>query len=121
VRCNLWLAPDRRGGEQPKPHNHPWDFHSTTLSGLLVEDRVMLVDGEPVHSAGVEHRVGEVNRVGREVFHEVVDLEPRTMTLMMCGPGMSHWGYLDQHGRYSRAELPAGFRAQLRELNPHHR
>ncbi|MEU4804370.1 hypothetical protein [Actinosynnema sp. NPDC023587] len=119
AKCNLWLAPDRRGGEVAKPHNHPWDFHSVTLGGLLVEDRVVLVDGEPVHSTGVEHRVGDVNRFGREVFHEVIDLEPRTLTLMMCGPGMNHWGYLDQQGRYSRAELPAGFRARLRELNPH--
>jgi hypothetical protein len=62
---NYWLAPDRRGGELSKPHNHPWDFHSATLAGLLVEDRVVVVDGELIHTPGVEHRVGDVNRVGR--------------------------------------------------------
>ncbi|KOV84691.1 hypothetical protein [Nocardia sp. NRRL S-836] len=118
---NYWLAPDRRGGEQPKPHNHPWDFHSATLAGLLVEDRVDLVDGELVHTPGVEHPAGDVNRVGRETFHEVVDLEPHTMTLMMYGPGMNHWGYLDADGNYTQAVAPKGFLARLRELNPHQR
>lgn len=121
VKCNLWMAPDRRGGETPKPHNHPWDFHSVTLNGRLVEDRVEIVDGELVYVAGVEHRVGDVNRIGRSTFHEIVDLEPRTLTLMMCGPGMNHWGYLDAEGNYTKAATPAGFLTRLRELNPHQR
>jgi hypothetical protein len=119
---NLWLAPDLRGGDLSKPHNHPWDFHSATLSGLIVEDRVVRVAGELVHTSGVEHRVGDINRVGRETFHEVVDVDPGlTMTLMMCGPGMSDWGYLDGDGAFTKAVVPEGFMARLREINPHQR
>jgi hypothetical protein len=119
VKINYWLLPDRRGGEQSRPHNHPWDFHSVTLDGLLVEDRVQRVDGTLVHTPAVEHRVGDVNRVGRETYHEVIDVRPGSLTLMLCGPGMSDWGYLDDDGVFTKAELPAGFMARLRELNPH--
>lgn len=121
VKLNYWIAPDRRGGEQAKPHNHPWDFHSATINGLLIEDRVTRLDGDLVHTTGVEHRVGDINRVGRETFHEVVDVEPATLTLMTCGPGMAGWGYLDENGDYTTAVLPDGFNRRLRELNPHQR
>jgi hypothetical protein len=119
VKVNYWLLPDRRGGEQSRPHNHPWDFHSVTIDGLLVEDRVHRVDGALVHTPGVEHHVGAVNQVGREVYHEVIDVRPGSLTLMLCGPGMSDWGYLDDDGGFTKAQLPTGFMARLRELNPH--
>lgn len=66
----------------------------------------------------VEHRVGDVNKIGREVFHEVTEVDPdRTLTLMACGPGMNHWGYLDPTtAEYTRAVLPAKFAEQLRKL-----
>lgn len=122
VKLNCWLAPDRRGGEIARPHNHPWDFLSRTLDGVLVEDRVERGDdGQLRHETGVEHRVGALNRVGRQTFHEVIDVRPGTLTLMMCGPDMSSWGYLDADGGYTDAELPAGFTDRLWELNPHQR
>lgn len=122
AKLNLWLLPDRRGGEASKPHNHPWDFVSQSLDGLLVEDRVVRGDdGELVYQHGVEHPVGDLNRVGREVYHEVVDVRPGSLTLMLCGPGMGPWGYLDADGNFTPAELPAGFNKRLRALNPHQR
>jgi hypothetical protein len=120
VKLNYWLLPDRRGGaEQAKPHNHPWDFRAIIIDGVLVEDRVQRVDGDLVYEPGVEHRVGDVNQVGRELFHEIVDVRPGSLTLMLCGPGMSGWGYLDADGNYTPATLPDGFAQRLRELNPH--
>jgi hypothetical protein len=121
VFLNRWFTPDRRGGEAVRPHNHPWDFVSATLAGLLVEDRVVRLDGDLVHTSGVEHGVGDLNRVGRETFHEIIDVQPGSLTLMMCGPGMNHWGYLDAEGQYTKATLPNGFMNRLRELNPHQR
>ncbi|SEP53639.1 hypothetical protein [Amycolatopsis saalfeldensis] len=69
----------------------------------------------------MEHRTGDINHVGREVFHEVIDIEPGSMKYMMYGPGMNHWGYLDADGNYTKAVPPKGFLTRLSELNPHQR
>ncbi|WP_367139656.1 hypothetical protein [Saccharothrix sp. HUAS TT1] len=123
IKLNRWFAPDLRDPAGPRPHNHPWDFHSTILDGLLVEDRWAVRDGQVLPDAGVEHAAGQVNRIGREEFHEVREVDPdRTLTLMICGPGMAGWGYLDPaSGAVAKAVLPAGFDTRLRELNPHQR
>lgn len=121
VRVNRWFLPDLRDGSAPKPHNHPWDFVSVILDGEYVEDRWTLKDGVVVPVADVEHRTGELNRLAREVFHEVKHVED-ALTLMACGPGMAGWGYLDPEvGTVTPSELPAGFMDRLRELNPHQR
>ncbi|MET9260278.1 hypothetical protein [Amycolatopsis sp. NPDC004079] len=74
-----------------------------------------------VLEADVEHHVGEVNKIGREVFHEVTEVHPgRTMTLMICGPGMAGWGYLDPaDATFTAATLPPQFLELQRDLNPH--
>lgn len=116
----LWFEPDLRGGAGPQPHNHPMDFHSRILSGYYVEDRYELLDGEVKHTPGVEHHVGDVNRIGREEYHEVVEIGSGTMTLMLCGPGMSPWGYLDlDTGETTPNVQSPRFAELLRELNPH--
>lgn len=121
VKVNRWLDDDQRDGTGPRPHNHPWDFHSMILGGTLIESRWTKQDGIVVPELNVEHRVGDVNKIGREVFHEVTEVDPdRTLTLMICGPGMDYWGYMDPStADFTRAVLPAGFTEQLRKLNPH--
>lgn len=123
VKVNLWFAPDLRDGRGPKPHNHPWDFHSMILGASYAESRWVRRDGIVVPEPDVEHRAGQVNKIGREVFHEVTHVEPgKTLTLMICGPGMAGWGYLDPaDGTYTPARLPARFFEHQRALNPHHR
>jgi hypothetical protein len=121
IRINVWFAPDLRDSQGPKPHNHPWDFHSVILGGAYAEDRYRRNStGGIDHHAGVEHRTGEVNKIGREEFHEVTAVDPgQTMTLMLCGPGMASWGYLDlRTGGVIPAVAPSGFMEQLRVLNP---
>lgn len=123
VRLNVWFAPDLRGGNAPKPHNHPWDFHSTILHGSYAEDRYDLRDGQVHHKADVEHRANEVNQIGRATFHEVTAVEPgRTMTLMLCGPGMDTWSYLNPDtAELTKATPPPRFTELLQALNPHQR
>lgn len=123
VRINLWLAPDLRDSRGPRPHSHPWDFVSRVLDGSYVESR-WTPNGGSIHvEQDVEHRTGEANRIGREMFHEVTKVIPgRTLSLMMCGPGMSGWGYLDSDtGAFTPSSLPDGFMDRLREINPHQR
>jgi hypothetical protein len=58
------------------------------------------------------------------VFHEIAEVGApgRTLTMMICGPGMAGWGYLDPAtGVVTPAALPAGFMPRLRALNPHQR
>uniref|UniRef100_UPI003F498E37 hypothetical protein n=1 Tax=Amycolatopsis sp. CA-096443 TaxID=3239919 RepID=UPI003F498E37 len=121
VKINRWFAADRRDGRGPKPHNHPWDFHSMILDSSYVESRWLARDGDVVLEADVEHRIGEVNKIGREVFHEVTEVDPgRTMTLMICGPGMAGWGYIDpDDGTFTPATMPPRFLELQRDLNPH--
>lgn len=119
VIVNRWLAPDLRDGKGPRPHNHPWDFHSVILSGGYTERRWTRRDGVVVAEDAVEYHAGEVNKIGREYFHEVEEVDD-ALTLMACGPGMAGWGYLDPDtGEYTPSELPEGFMDRLRELNPH--
>lgn len=121
ARVTLWFEPDLRDKRGPRPHNHPWDFHSMILAGSYAEDRYEVVGGDIVHTPAVEHYMGETNKIGREEYHEVVDVDPgHTLTLMLCGPGMSSWGYLNPDtGQYEQAVLPARFSELQRALNPH--
>jgi hypothetical protein len=122
VRFNLWFAPDLRGDAEHGPHNHPFDFHSVILDGDgYVEDRYELVNDEVMHTPNVVHHLGDVNKIGRAEYHEVVEVDRgRTLTLMLCGPGMGPWGYLNlDTGEHQDAEVPARFAELLATLNPH--
>jgi hypothetical protein len=75
------------GGDAPAPHSHPWDFAAHVLLGGYSEDRYT-PDGDSVRAdRGVEHVVGGVNSVGREVYHEVTEIHApgATLSLMVCG------------------------------------
>lgn len=124
-----WLLPDLRGGEESRPHSHPWQFASTILTGGYTEDRYErtgdLATDEPSvrEQLGVEHRAGSVNDVPRSVYHEVTEIhEPgRTLTLMVCGRGeKAAWGYLDtRSGVHTPTAPDPDFKTKLRHLNPH--
>lgn len=124
VKINLWLAPDLRHST-PRPHSHPWDFRSHILAGGYTEDRYTLDEKGTVDAAlGNEHAEGTINRIDREIYHEVTELHTQpgdTMTLMVCGRGVrGRWGYLDPAtGRVEPASRDPRFLAHLRALNPH--
>jgi hypothetical protein len=125
LKLNLWSLPDRRGGQRPMPHNHPWSFRSVIVLGGYTEDRYMApVDGgAPPAQRELEHRSPTVNELGRGDYHEVTEIHDphNTLTLMICGPGRTgQWGYLDTStGDYVPAPSDPHFRAKLRHLNPH--
>uniref|UniRef100_UPI003F492805 hypothetical protein n=1 Tax=Amycolatopsis sp. CA-096443 TaxID=3239919 RepID=UPI003F492805 len=83
------------------------------------------MDGQPPVRAqlGVEHRADGRNDVPREVYHEVTEIhEPgRTLSLMVCGRGeRGTWGHLNTSTGLHTPTLPnPGFKAKLRQLNPH--
>ena len=124
TKINLWMGPDLRAGETPKPHNHPWEqFTAHVLAGGYLETRY-----EPSPQGGApvvqdrSHSAGGRNIVPKATFHEVIEVaDPgRTLTLMDCGPGIQgQWGYMDPHtGEFSANEPDPAFSARLRQLNP---
>lgn len=125
AKLNVWYRADRRGGERPLPHNHPWTtFTSAILSDGYREDRYWRDDFGHVHAdLGVEHRgPGAANTVDHDLFHEVVEVEPGTMTLMVCDRGRrGDWGHLDvDTGADILGQPVADFDDMFRALNSHH-
>lgn len=130
-RLNNWFLPDLRGGQQSRPHSHPWPFTARIISGGYAEDRyeatrsITVSAGEPTVSAqlGVEHLAGGHNDVPRSVYHEVTDIfQPgNTFSLMVCGRGeRGQWGYLNtSNGQHTPTAPDPNFQAKLRKLNPH--
>jgi hypothetical protein len=125
VKVNAWFGPDRRGGERPMPHNHPWAFDAHILLGGYEEDRYHLANGTVRDNLGVVHREGGTNAISREVYHEVTGLRPdydgHVLTLMVCGRGQrGTWGYLDiDTAEHTLAAPDPAFTARLAALNPH--
>lgn len=125
VKVNAWFGPDRRGGERPMPHNHPWAFDAHILLGGYEEDRYHLVGGRVRDDLGVVHREGGTNEISREVYHEITGLRPdhdgHVLTLMTCEQGeRGSWGYLDvDTAEHALAAPDPAFAARLAALNPH--
>jgi hypothetical protein len=119
-KINLWFAPDLRGGQLSRPHNHPWDFRSDVLLGGYDEDRYEA--GQLVRSVA-RHQAGAANTIGRRDYHEVTAIhEPgATLTLMSCGPGARNgWGYLDTDtGLHVPLTPDPAFSVRFAALNPH--
>lgn len=114
-----WHAADPR----TVPHNHPWDFRSAILSGGYTEERFRIDDGEIIREV-VEYAAGDVNVVPADVFHNVIDVKPETVTFLDCGPARAgnEWGYLNPaDGEYSdwKQHSPENFVELFKLLNAH--
>lgn len=123
VRFNRWMRPDLRGGQQPRPHSHPWWFRSYVLDGGYSEVRREVVDGQ-IQTAAGSYRSGQANEMPLHVFHEVVEIDDpaAALSMMVIGPGRQPWGYLDlDTGEFERATLDPGFMARQNAINPQHR
>ncbi len=117
-----WYADDPR----PEPHNHPWRFESTILSGGYTEDRWWIDERGELQKATIKYRANDRNRnvVESNVFHVVRDVQPDTTTKLLCGQASKNneWGYLDLATKeYYQAEKDLKFIDYLREINPHMR
>ncbi|MFE3381669.1 hypothetical protein [Streptomyces anulatus] len=127
VKINLWYAPDIRDANgRPAPHSHPWPFTSQILTGGYSEDRYTLSSTGIQANLGCEHTQGQVNKVDRDLYHEVTALHAgpgATITLMMCGRGeRGSWGHFDPAtGTVTPPERDPLFPQRLRTLNPHRR
>ncbi len=132
VKILWWHADDPR----PEPHNHPWDFTSEILHGGYTEDRYVAVDtgGGGIQVAHTVHtyRAGDHNVVPRrlpdedprllcEVFHNVRDVLPGTVTRMTCGPAVpgNVWHYLRLPDGHLLSSDDPSFIARFHRLNPH--
>lgn len=77
----LWTADPR-----PDPHDHPWDFESTILSGGYVQ---LEADGERR-----TYRAGDRNVRRAEDPHRIVELlEVPTWTFLVHGAPRREWGF----------------------------
>ena len=113
-----WYADDPR----PEPHNHPWDFVSTILGGGYSERRWWYdVDGV-LRQSEHTYRAGDTNTVPANVFHVVYDIQPNTVTHLVCGQASENniWGYLSLDTfAYADAERDPEFVNLIRAINPH--
>lgn len=88
-----WYGADPRSD----PHDHPFDFRSAILSGGYTEERWYIKDGIWVREV-VEYTAGNVNLVPANVYHNVIEVAPDTVTFLDCGRSRvgNKWGYLDK-------------------------
>ena len=106
------------------PHNHPWDFRSAVLRGGYTEERFWLDDSGRLQRETLRHAAGDVNTVPANVYHNVIHVEPGTVTFLDCGPARpgNQWGYLDlsslEHLDFTKV-TPANLKEIFAELNPH--
>jgi hypothetical protein len=127
IKINRWMGPDLRAGDTPLPHNHPWyrmDAH--ILSGSYTDthfhrqyDKGAVVG---VETNVLTHNAGGTNLVLKDGFHEVIDVDPDTLSIIYCGPGVKNdWGYIDpETGVYTHNQSlnDPHFMDMARYLNP---
>jgi hypothetical protein len=86
----------RMDGPDPRPtlHDHPWRFLSIVLRGGYVERR-----RDPVDLAVRARTVRHVNVMGLQDAHSIRELlRVPTWTLLLVGPRVRTWGYLEPAG-----------------------
>lgn len=121
ARQHLWIGPD------PRPHNHPWEWIDCKVlrggytaveylpdgNGGYTETTIILRAGDPEH------------RVDYNTHHQIVEVEPGSITLMSFGPIVGdgrQWGHLVKKGdsyAYEPAQPMGSFVDALRHCNPH--
>lgn len=99
LKITLWHKDDPRG---ETPHNHPWadkdglSFISYIVRGGYTETRTN-VDGT---TETVTYVAGQTNTARYDEFHTVSNIQPGTLTILMCAPravvapGNEPWGYI---------------------------
>lgn len=100
----LYRSPERtekiiwwyKNDPRPEPHNHPWRFESTILSGGYTEDRWWIDESKELQKRTTIYRSDEINInvVETDVFHVVRDVQPKTTTKLLCGQASegNSWG-----------------------------
>lgn len=125
ARMHVWLAPDRR------THNHPWrriyckvvrGWYTARESRLGSEADIWIDTTTTLRAGDPEHVVDH------DTYHEVVEVEPGTVSIMTFGPvvgSASNWGHLiaptdERPSRWHDSDTnQPGFRDALLHLNPH--
>lgn len=87
------------------PHDHPWAFCSIVLRGGYTEvvyqpvfGCVRQVDGRMAQRTVRRHSRWSAHRMGTDVAHEITQVQPRTKTLVLCGPRSRNWGFWTDNG-----------------------
>lgn len=81
------------------PHNHPWRWAaSLILSGGYTEARNGQGDGRDLkckcHAHSRAYTVGDLSILRPDDYHRIVEVEPDTVTLFLCGRETHDWGFL---------------------------
>lgn len=123
ARLHVWFGPDRR------PHNHPWRY----IVCKVIHGGYTAIEYVPDGTGGYTERIVRLragdpeHRVEHETHHQVLEVEPGTVSTMCFGPVIAdgkQWGNLVKDGdsfRYEPNSSPAGFLDAMRHLNPHMR
>lgn len=120
---NVWLAPDIRRPGMAWPHGHPADFDSQIVYGGGYTEMRYGRNASGVWSAEHTYRLGQCNLFPVDLFHEVVDVAPGTVSIMRWDRVVRPGGWGNLHvvtGEFTLTRPDPVFRAMLRALNPQH-
>lgn len=116
IKWNFWHAPD----DDREPHNHPWKvFNAEIHHGGYSERRFWLDGNGTLKSEERSYKVGDINTCENNVFHLVFEVQPGTVSRMVCGPIVkdNEWGYLSSVGIYTKAGPDPSFIGRLKANN----
>lgn len=71
-------------------HNHPWAWlAAVVLAGGYTEER-----DSGGRRVTLTHAAGDLNMFRTDDYHRIVEVEPGTVTLFLCGRETQDWGFL---------------------------
>lgn len=80
--------------DDPHPHTHPWRFWSWTLKGRYVEERYSSLGAGAAQVVTVSSRFRRFDDL--DSAHQIIQVDPGTVTLVVTGPKVQRWGFLVQ-------------------------
>ena len=98
--AQVWYHRFLRNDSERHLHTHPWFARSTILVGSYPEQRD--IEGIPHNLRRVAK---EVNIIGKDTLHRIIEVEPNTWTQMIVSPGREPvWHFVSEKGK--RTEMP---------------
>jgi len=96
----VWYHRFLRNDAERHLHSHPWRSKSTILVGSYTQERA--VNACTIRES---YWTGQINFIGYETTHRIVEVEPNTWTMMIVSPGRSStWHFIEDDG--TTTEMP---------------
>ena len=74
------------------PHDHPWNFRSVIIRGGYTE-RVFWDPNNVYTNEYLTHRRFSTHKMPIRYAHQITEVQPKTVTLIIAGPRLRNWGF----------------------------